>query len=93
MEVTSVAKFEFEGKVEIQVKSIAQDIKSFKVRPNSYGIEAKQEGNTLTFSLDRPRYLSVEINGNIYQEGSSYHDRSAQRDTREWRYAWEAKMV
>ena len=53
-EVTSVAKFEFEGKVEIQVKSIAQDIKSFKVRPNSYGIEAKQEGNTLTFTLDRP---------------------------------------
>ena len=43
VEVTSVAKFEFEGKVEIQVKSIAQDIKSFKVRPNSYGIEAKQE--------------------------------------------------
>ena len=60
VEVTSVAKFEFEGKVEIQVKSIAQDIKSFKIRPISYGIEAKQEGNTLTFSLDRPRYLSVE---------------------------------
>ena len=49
VEVTSVAKFEFEGKVEIQVKSIAQDIKSYKIRPISYGIEAKQEGNTLTF--------------------------------------------
>lgn len=73
-EVTSVAKFEFEGKVEIQVKSIAQDIKSFKVRPNSYGIEAKQEGNTLTFSLDRPRYLSVEINGNIYQNLQIFAD-------------------
>ena len=53
-EITSVAKFEFEGKVEIQVKSIAQDIKSFKVRPNSYGIEAKQEGNTLTFTRPPP---------------------------------------
>ena len=74
VEVTSVAKFEFEGKVEIQVKSIAQDIKSFKIRPNSYGIEAKQAGNTLTFSLARPRYLSVEINGNIYQNLQIFAD-------------------
>ena len=74
VEITSVAKFEFEGKVEIQVKSIAQNIKSYKIRPNSYGIEAKQEGNTLTFSLDRPRYLSVEINGNIYQNLQIFAD-------------------
>ena len=74
VEVTSVAKFEFEGKVEIQVKSLAQDIKSYKIRPNSYGIKAKQEGNTLTFSLDRPRYLSVEINGNIYQNLQIFAD-------------------
>ena len=74
VEITSVAKFEFEGKVEIQVKSIAQDIKSYKIRPNSYGITAIQEGNTLTFSLDRPRYLSVEINGNIYQNLQIFAD-------------------
>ena len=74
VEVTSVAKFEFEGKVEIQVKSLAQDINSYKIRPNSYGIKAKQEGNTLTFSLDRPRYLSVEINGNIYQNLQIFAD-------------------
>ena len=74
VEVTSVAKFEFEGKIEIQVKSIAQDIKSYKIRPISYGIEAKQEGNTLTFSLNRPRYLSVEINGNIYQNLQIFAD-------------------
>ena len=74
VEITSVAKFEFEGKVEIQVKSIAQDIKSYKIRPNSYGIQAVQEGNTLTFSLDRPRYLSVEINGNIYQNLQIFAD-------------------
>ena len=74
VEITSVAKFEFEGKVEVQVKSIAQDIRSFKVRPDSYGIKAKQEGNTLTFSLDRPRYISVEINGNIYQNLQLFAD-------------------
>ena len=74
VEITSVAKFEFEGKVEIQVKSIAQDIKSYKIRPSSYGIEAKQEGNTLSFSLDRPRYLSVEVNGDIYQNLQVFAD-------------------
>ncbi len=74
VEVTSVAKFEFEGKVEIQVKSISQDIKRYRIRPTSYGIEARQEGNTLTFSLDRPRYLSVEVNGNIYQNLQLFAD-------------------
>lgn len=74
VEITSVAKFEFDGKVEVQVKSIVQDIKTFKVRPDSYGIKAKQEGNTLTFSLDRPRYISVEINGNIYQNLQLFAD-------------------
>ena len=74
VEITSVAKFEFEGKVEVQVKSIAQDIRSFKVRPDSYGIKARQEGNTLTFSLDRPRYISVEINGNNYQNLQLFAD-------------------
>ena len=74
VEITSVAKFEFEGKIEVQVKSIAQDIRSFKVRPDSYGIKARQEGNTLTFSLDRPRYISVEINGNIYQNLQLFAD-------------------
>lgn len=73
-ETTSVAKFEFNGKVEIQVKSQNQDIKSYKIRPTSYGIQASQEGNTLTFSLDRPRYLSVEINGNIYQNLQIFAD-------------------
>ena len=74
VELTSVAKFEFDGKVEVQVKSLAQDIKSFKIRPNSYGIKAVQDGNTLTFKLDRPRYISVEINGNIYQNLQLFAD-------------------
>ncbi len=74
VEVTSVAQFEFEGQVEVKVTSLARDIKSYKVRPTSYGIEARQEGNTLTFSLDRPRYLSVEVNGNIYQNLQLFAD-------------------
>ena len=75
VELTSVAHLEFDGQVEIQVKSLAQDIKTYKVRPASYGIQARREGNTLTFTLDRPRYVSVEINGNIYQNLQLFADR------------------
>lgn len=63
---TSVAKLEIDGKVEFKVRSLAKDIETFRVRPASYGISATREGNTLTFTLDRPRYISVEINGDIY---------------------------
>lgn len=66
VEKTSVAKFEFDGKVEIELKSLKADIKSFRVRPASYGIDAVKDGNTIRFTLDRPRYISVEINGDIY---------------------------
>ncbi len=62
----SVARLEFTGTVELQVTSLAQPIDSFRIRPLSYGIRATRDGNTLRFTLDRPRYLSVEINGRIY---------------------------
>jgi len=62
----SVAKFAFQGAVEVAVTSQSEDIDSYKIRPQSYGISAKQDGRTLTFTLDRPRYLSVEINGKIF---------------------------
>lgn len=74
VELTSVAKFEFEGNIEIQIKSLNQDIKTYKIRPTSYGIQAIQHGNTLTFALDRPQYLSVEINGNSYQNLQIFAD-------------------
>lgn len=73
-EATSVAKFEFEGQVEIQVRSMTKDIKSYKIRPTSYGIKAMQTGNTLTFTIDHPRYLSVEINGDIYKNLQIFAD-------------------
>jgi hypothetical protein len=33
------------------------------VRPLSYNIPCRRDGNTVYFSLDRSRYLSVEVNG------------------------------
>lgn len=79
VEVTSVAKFEFEGKVEIEVKSLKADIKSYRIRPTSYSIQAVQEGNTLHFSIDKPRYISVEINGDIYHNLQIFADNTLEK--------------
>ena len=62
----SVAKFEFSGTVELRIISKTQHIISYQVRPLSYRIPAKQQCDTLQIFIDRPRYLSVEVNGDIY---------------------------
>lgn len=65
VEKSSMAYFDFEGEVEVAVTS-NKPVVSARVRPLSYGIEPSVEGNTLTFTLDRPRNLSVEVNGDIF---------------------------
>ena len=64
---SSVAYFDFEGTVEVEVKSLRQPvIDSCLVRPLSYNIPVSTEGNTIRFTLDRPRDLSIEVNGEIF---------------------------
>ena len=64
-EKSSLAYFDFKGEVEVSVTS-KESVESARVRPSSYGIEPVVEGNTLTFTLDRPHNLSVEVNGDIF---------------------------
>lgn len=65
-EPSSVAYFDFDGTVEVEVTSLKGRIDSCRVRPLSYGIAADASGDRLTFTLDRPRMLSVEVNGDIF---------------------------
>lgn len=65
-EPSSVAYFDFDGTVEVEVTSLKGRIDSCRVRPLSYGIAADASGDKLTFTLDRPRMLSVEVNGDIF---------------------------
>jgi len=74
-ENTSVAKFDFEGKVEVEVNSMHANIKDVQIRPLSYNIEKSIEGNTIKFVLDRPRYISVEVNGDIYRNLQIFADK------------------
>lgn len=62
----SLASFDFKGTVEVSVTFNRGNIHSARIRPLSYGIKPRIEGNTLRFSLARPRNLSIEVNGDIF---------------------------
>lgn len=66
VEKASLGYFDFEGQVEVSVTSNNGPIETARVRPLSYGIEPVVDGSTLTFTLDRPRNLSIEVNGDIF---------------------------
>ena len=66
VETASMAYFDFDGKVEVRVVSNKEKVKDARVRPLSYNIIPACAGDTLTFSLDKPRNLSVEVNGDIF---------------------------
>ncbi|SCO90160.1 related to endo-polygalacturonase [Fusarium oxysporum] len=64
----SVASFDMDGPVEVQVKYTLNKVQSAAIRPKSLGIEAVIDGdNTITFSLDRPRDVMLEINHDKWQ--------------------------
>lgn len=63
---SSLASFDFAGAVEIEVTSARSRIDSARVRPLSYGITPRVEGDTLAFTLTQPRNLSIEVNGDIF---------------------------
>jgi hypothetical protein len=63
---SSMAFFDFAGTVEVEVTSERGPVSSARVRPLSYGIPAATDGKTVTFTLNQPRNLSVEVNGNLF---------------------------
>jgi hypothetical protein len=65
-ERSSMSCFDFSGEVEVSVTFRRGTIETGRVRPLSYGITPRIDGRTMTFKLDRPRNLSVEVNGDIF---------------------------
>lgn len=66
VENSSFATFDFSGIVEIAVTYNKGNVESACIRPLSYGINYKKQGNTLYFKLDQYRNLSIEVNGDIF---------------------------
>ncbi len=69
------AYFDFEGKAEVQVTFNGGEVKTVEVRPKSCAILPRLEGRTITFTMDQPGNLSVEVNGdrlhNLHLFGSA----------------------
>jgi hypothetical protein len=61
-ELAGFACWDIERPVSVEVRSQRQ-VESVVVRPRAAGIEARVEGNRISFELDRPRHLVVEVNG------------------------------
>lgn len=59
----SMAYFDMEGTVEVSVKSNKQPIEQAVIRPLAFEIPFQIEEDVISFSLDRPCKLSIEING------------------------------
>ncbi|WP_063753213.1 glycosyl hydrolase family 28 protein, partial [Streptomyces resistomycificus] len=63
---SSLAYFDFQGSVEIEVTYLKGGTTKARVRPDSYGIKPELLGDTLRFTLDRPRNVVVQINDDIF---------------------------
>ncbi len=59
----SMVQFDMNGKVEVMVKKNNGTIDKVDIRPYARKIAFEQRMNVITFTLDRPQYLSVEFNG------------------------------
>jgi hypothetical protein len=58
------AGFSMTGKVHVTITSLIseRDVKTCYIRPLAYHIQPQIKGNTVSFDLDRPRYLVIFIN-------------------------------
>ncbi|MFE9439967.1 glycosyl hydrolase family 28 protein [Streptomyces sp. NPDC006602] len=63
---SSVATFDFTGTVEVAVTSAKGAIGTARIRPLSYGTQFTVDGATVSFTLTEPRNLSIEVDGDIF---------------------------
>lgn len=58
----SFAAFDFSGTVKVTIRSKRPAVAA-KILPASFGVVPTIEGDTISFSLDRPRNLTIEVDG------------------------------
>ncbi|GAB3586557.1 glycoside hydrolase family protein [Hymenobacter daeguensis] len=63
----SMVTFDMGGPMEVAVRKNNGSAQQVRIRPLSYGIKPRLEGNTVYFTLPQPRKVSVEFNGDKLQ--------------------------
>lgn len=63
----SMVYFDFEGTAEVSITYNREKLKSARIRPLAKNIVPLIKSNKLTFTLTKPTDISIEINGDIFQ--------------------------
>lgn len=64
--LASMAYFDMQGTVDVEIEYDGAAIEAVIIRPLSAGVVHERKGNVIRLTLDRPCKLSVEINGNRF---------------------------
>lgn len=59
----SMVSFDFSGSVEVQVRKNNGTVGAVQIRPLAAGVAPDIAGQVISFSLDKPTKLSIEVNG------------------------------
>jgi hypothetical protein len=62
----SIASFDMNESVTVTV-DYPKTVESVKILPTSYGISPQVEGNTITFNVEKPGQLTLEVNGDWHE--------------------------
>ncbi len=63
---SSMAYFDMDSTTRVRVISNSRHVETARVRPASRGIGCTVKADTIYFNIDRPELLSVEVNGDIF---------------------------
>lgn len=64
--IASYTSFDIRKSVSVTV-TYPELVNSVKILPTSFGIEPKIEGNKITFNIDKPEHVTVEVNGDWHE--------------------------
>lgn len=62
-EPASYANFNLSGSVRVEIVCHTKRVESVEIKPSAFGITPVVEGQKISFTLDKPRHFTVEVNG------------------------------
>lgn len=62
----SFASFDMNAKAEVRI-TYPDTVTSVKILPTSFGIKPNIEGHTISFTIDKPQNLTIEVNGDWHE--------------------------
>ena len=64
--IASYAPFDMLTSVDVTV-TCSEPVKSVKILPTSFGIVPRVHGDTITITIDKPKHVTIEVNGDWHE--------------------------